>query len=154
VQIRLVPHPPARLDDRPLTLIGQLRRALRLRRYSLRTEEAYVGWVRRFVRFSGLRHPRGLLPSDVRRFLSHLAEEEKVSASTQNQALAAILFLYRHALRAPLPWLDGIERARRPLRLPVVLTRAETGRVIDGISGTAKLLAILMYGSGLRLMER
>jgi integron integrase len=144
---------PVRLDDRPLTLIGQMRRVLRLRHYSRRTEEAYVAWTRRFVRFHGMRHPRELEPAAVRAFLSDLAVRERVSASTQNQALAALLFLYREVLRVSLPWLEGIERAKRPARLPVVLTRGEVAQVLAGMSGSAKLVAILMYGSGLRLME-
>lgn len=141
------------LDDRPLTLVGQYRRVLRLRRYSRRTEAAYIAWVRRFVRFHGMQHPRAMTPSHVRAFLSHLTIEQKVSASTQNQALASLLFLYRDVLRMPLPWLDGIERAKRPRRLPCVLTREEAWRMIDGLSGSSKLIAILMYGSGLRLTE-
>jgi integron integrase len=145
--------PRIALDDRPLTLIGQLRRVVRLRHYSPRTEGAYVGWVKRYVRFHSLRHPRSLTPADVRAFLGHLAQDRSVSASTQNQALAAPLFLYRDVLRTPLPWLEGIERAKRPSRLPVVLTRAEASRVIDAIPGACRLLAILMYGSGLRITE-
>ncbi|HEX9565231.1 MAG TPA: integron integrase [Gemmatimonadaceae bacterium] len=146
-----VPH--TAIDDRPLTLIGQLRRVIRLRHYSPRTETAYVSWVRQFVRFHAGRHPRSLLPGDVRSFLSHLSQGRSVSASTQNQALAALLFLYRDVLRMQLPWLEGIERAKRPVRLPVVLTREETTRVIDALAGASRLLAILMYGSGLRVTE-
>jgi integron integrase len=141
------------LDDRPLTLVGQYRRVLRLRHYSRRTEAAYIAWVRRFVRFHGMQHPRTMTPNHVRAFLSHLSIERKVSASTQNQALASLLFLYRDVLRMPLPWLDGIERAKRPMRLPSVLTREETWRMIDGLSGCSQVLAVLMYGSGLRLTE-
>jgi integron integrase len=100
-----------------------------------------------------MQHPRSLTPTHVRSFLSHLSVERSVSASTQNQALAALLFLYRDVLRMPLPWLEGIERAKRPHRLPSVLTRDETWRVIDAMSGRAQDLAILMYGSGLRLSE-
>jgi integron integrase len=145
-----VPGMHNRLEDRPLTLLGRLRRAIRLRRYSVRTEEAYVDWVRRFVRFAGMRHPQSLTPADVRAFLSSL---RNVSASTQNQALAALLFLYRRVLRAPLPWLEGFERAKQRRRLPVVLTHNEVHILIDGLSGTRRLIATLMYGSGLRLME-
>lgn len=141
------------LDDRPLTLIGQYRRVIRLRHYSPRTEAAYIAWVRRFVRFHGMQHPRSMSPSHVRAFLSHLSSQRQVSASTQNQALAALLFLYRDVLRMSLPWLGGIERAKRPMRLPSVLTHDEAWRVIDGLSGTSQMLAILMYGSGLRLTE-
>jgi integron integrase len=141
------------LDDRPLTLVGQYRRVLRLRHYSSRTEAAYIAWVRRFVRFHGMEHPRTMTPNHVRSFLSHLSIERKVSASTQNQALASLLFLYRDVLRMPLPWLDGIERAKRPMRLPSVLTREETWLMIDGLSGCSQVIAVLMYGSGLRLTE-
>ena len=132
------------LDDRPLTLIGQLRRGLRLRRYSPRTEEAYVSWVRRFVRFHDMRHPRQLGAAEVRAFLSELAVGRRVSASTQNQAFAALAFLYRDVLRCGLPWLEGIERAKRPARLPVVLTRHEVHRILTGLSGSARLAATLM----------
>jgi integron integrase len=144
---------PFPLDDRPLTLIGQLRRAMRLRRYSLRTEEAYVGWVRRFVRFHGRRHPRYLGVADVRAFLTDLAVRGRVSASTQNQARAAVLFLYSEVLRQRLPWQDEVARAKRPVRLPVVLTRAEVAVVLAALTGSTRLVAILLYGAGLRLME-
>lgn len=144
---------PVLLDDRPLTLIGQLRRVIRLRHYSARTEATYVGWVRRFVRFHAMQHPRSLSPRHIRAFLSHLSIGGSVSASTQNQALAALLFLYRDVLRMPLPWLEGIERAKRPVRLPSVLTRDEVWHVIEGLPRRSRTLAILMYGSGLRLTE-
>lgn len=147
------PPSPFPLDDRPLTLIGQLRRAMRLRRYSPRTEEAYVGWVRRFVRFHGMRHPRDLEAADVRAFLSDLAVRGRVSASTQNQARAALYFLYGEVLRQRLPWVEGVERAKRPRHLPVVLTRDEVGALMAGLTGAPRLVAILMYGAGLRLME-
>jgi integron integrase len=151
--LRVVNIAPVRLDDKPLTLIGQLRERARLRHYSKRTEAAYVLWTRRFVRFHAMRHPRMLGPNDVSAFLSDLATRLHVSASTQNQALAALLFLYRDVLRAPLPWLEGVERARTPARLPVVLTRAEVAKVLEEMSAAPKLIAMLMYGSGLRLME-
>lgn len=141
------------LDDRPLTLIGQLRRTIRLRHYSRRTEETYVSWVRRFVKFHGMQHPRNLEPSHVRAFLSHLAEQGKVSSSTQNQALAALLFLYRDVLRMPLPWLEGFDRAKRPQRLPVVMTRDEVARLIGALPESSRVLALLMYGGGLRVSE-
>jgi integron integrase len=144
---------PVRLDDKPLTLIGQLRAIARMRRYSKRTESAYVMWTRRFVRFHGMRHPRTLGPNDVRSFLGDLATRLRVSASTQNQALAALLFLYRDVLRAPLPWLEGVERARTPARVPVVLTRSEVAKVLEAMTSAPKLIATLMYGGGLRLME-
>ena len=144
---------PFPLDDRPLTLIGQLRRAMRLRRYSPRTEEAYVAWVRRFVRFHGRRHPRYLGVADVRAFLTELAVRRRVSASTQNQARAALMFLYAEVLRQPMPWLTDVARAKSPLQLPVVLTRSEVAAVLAPLTGGAWLVATLMYGAGLRLME-
>lgn len=144
---------PVALDDRPLTLVSQYRRVIRLRHFSPRTEAAYVAWLRRFVRFHGMQHPRAMTAGHVRDFLSHLSSRQRVSASTQNQALAALLFLYRDVLRMPLPWLHGLERAKRPRRLPSVLTREDAWRVIDALSGSSQLLAILMYGSGLRVTE-
>jgi integron integrase len=151
--LRAMPSPAAPLDDRPLTLIGQLRAALRLHHYSRRTEEAYVSWVRRFVRFHGMQHPRGLDVTHVRAFLSDLATRGMVSASTQNQAAAALMFFYRDVLSISLPWADGVVRAKRPQRLPIVLTRGEVAQVIAGMGGPARLVAFLMYGAGLRLME-
>lgn len=138
---------------RPATLIGRLREAIRARHYSRRTEEAYVGWVRRFIVWSGRRHPRELGAGDVRRFLSRLATVRRVSASTQNQALSALVFLYREVLADPLPEVEGVVRAKRPRRLPVVLTRAEASSVIERLQGPTRLVAILLYGSGLRLLE-
>jgi len=137
------------------SLIAALRGALRLRHYSIRTEEAYVGWVCRFVRFSGLRHPRELGPSDVTRFLSSLAVERRVSASTQNQALSALVFLYRDVLDMPVGWLNALVRAKRPGRLPVVLTRDEVRRVLSRLrdGGAATLVVGLLYSTGMRLLE-
>jgi integron integrase len=134
-------------------LLPSLREALRLRHYSPRTEEAYVAWVRRFVRANDLRHPRDLGPVEVRRFLSDLATERRVSASTQNQALAALLFLYRAVLEQPLGGLDEVVRAKRPHRLPVVLSRVEVRQVLDRMTGVPRLMAVLLYGAGLRLRE-
>ncbi|HUP01019.1 MAG TPA: integron integrase [Gemmatimonadota bacterium] len=141
-----VPLPAPRLLD-------QVRAAIRVRGYSRRTEKAYVGWIRRYVRFHGTRHPRELAEPEVSQFLTYLAVEQKVSASTQNQALSAILFLYRHVLEQELDWLDGLVRARRPARLPVVLTRSETSAVLDGLRGTPRLMASLLDGAGLRILE-
>src|SRR5579872_1192600 len=137
----------------PKRLIRQLREALQLRQYSPRTEEAYVAWVRRYVRFHGLRHPAELGPDDVTRFLSSLATERQVGASTQNQALAAVLFLYREVLGQDVGWLGGIVHAKRSARLPVVLSRAEERAVLQRMSGPPHLVALLLYGSGLRLLE-
>lgn len=126
---------------------------MRLRYLSPRTEEAYVMWIKRFVRFSGTRHPSVLGEHDVTAFLTHLAVTERVAASTQSQACAAILFLYREVLRSPLPWLDGMVRSKRPSRMPSVLTRDEARAVISAMRGVPRLAALVMYGAGLRLME-
>jgi integron integrase len=134
-------------------LLDRVREALRVRHYSYRTEQQYVGWIRRFVIFSGRRHPAGLGAPDVELFLSHLAISRHVSPATQAQALAAILFLYKHVLNADLPWLGSVIRATRPKRLPVVLTRTEVRRVLQQLHGKYWLIASLLYGSGLRLME-
>ena len=138
------------------SLLSDMRRALRLRHYSGRTEEAYVAWVRRFIRFCGMHHPRELGPSDVTRFLSSLAVEGQVSASTQNQALAAIVFLYRDVLSMPVGWLNSLVRAKRGARVPVVLTRSEVRELfarLGGGTGAAGLVIELLYGSGMRLLE-
>jgi integron integrase len=139
-------------ESRP-KLLDQVRAKLRLKHYSLRTEKAYVDWIRRFILFHGKRHPREMGAEEVVAFLSHLAVERTVAASTQNQALAALLFLYREVLEVDLPWLHGLERAKRPQRLPTVLTARETGAVLDRLDGTLALLARLLYGTGMRLME-
>ena len=132
-----------------------LRAAVRLRHYSKRTEESYVGWVRRFVKSSGMRHPRELGPGDVSRFLSYLAVEGKVSASTQNQALSALVFLYKEVLDMPVGWLSALVRAKRPLRVPVVFTKDEVRRVFERLKGrgTPALVAGVLYGTGMRLLE-
>jgi integron integrase len=145
------PSPPPYFR-RP-TLLSAMRQALRARRYSRRTEKAYVAWVRRFLLFHGKRHPRELGEAEITAFLSALATRRRVSASTKNQALSAILFLYRHVLRLELPWLDGLVRARRPGRLPVVLTQAEARALLAELDGSPRLLASLLYGAGLRLLE-
>jgi integron integrase len=137
----------------PPRLLEQVRIAARTRHLSPRTEKAYVGWVRRFVKYHGMRHPRELNAPHVREFLEHLAVTDNVSASTQNQALSALLFLFRAVLRVELDPLGPIVRARRPRRLPVVLTRAEVALVLSELSGTPQLVASLLYGSGLRLLE-
>ena len=134
-------------------LLDVVRATLRSKHYSPRTEDAYVGWIRRFVRFHGRRHPREMGEAEVTAFLSSLAVEGQVAASTQNQALSAILFLYGEVLRVDLDWLHGLVRARRPARLPVVLTPDEVRRLLAALDGTVWLMASLMYGSGLRLLE-
>lgn len=139
--------------SKPLTLLGAVRENIRLRHYSLRTEKTYIGWVRRYVRFCGGRHPRGLGADALTTFLTHLSVDLKVSASTQNQALQALLFLYRDVLKLDLPFLDQIVRATKPARLPVVLTRDEVRRVLAHLAGRTRLVVGLLYGSGLRLTE-
>ena len=136
-------------------LLGELRRALRVRHYSRRTEEAYVAWVRRFVKFCGLRHPRALGQAEVTRFLSNLAVHRHVSASTQNQALSALVFLYRDVLETPVGWLAALVRAKRPARMPMVLSRDEVRRVLSRLKGrgASALVAGVLYGTGMRLLE-
>lgn len=136
-----------------LRLLDQVRREIRTRRYSLRTERAYVLWVKRFVRFHEVRHPRELGAPEIREFLSWLALSEKVSASTQDQARSALLFLYREVLRMPVTALEGIPQAKTERRLPVVLGADEVLRVFAELTGPYWLMVGLMYGSGLRLME-
>jgi hypothetical protein len=134
-------------------LCERVRREIRLRHYSIRTEQAYLDWTGRFLEFLGGEDPVAAGTAGVRRFLEHLALERKVSSSTQNQAFNALLFLYREILQQPLGDLTETARARRPRRLPTVLTRSELERVFAALSGTHRLLARLMYGAGLRLME-
>jgi integron integrase len=140
-------------ESRPPRLLDRVRLAIRARHYSLRTEEAYVAWIRRFILFHGKRHPIEMGEAEINAFLTDLAVRGGVSASTQSQALAAILFLYRHVLEKPLPALTEIVRAKRPRRLPTILTRAEVRAVIGRLGGPERLVAILLYGSGLRLLE-
>jgi integron integrase len=134
-------------------LLDRVRAAIRGRHYSRRTEEAYVHWIRRFILHHGKRHPLELAANEVNAFLEFLAVEKRVSASTQNQALCAILFLYEKVLCRPLDRLEGVVRARRPKRLPVVLARDEVKLVFDQLDGTPRLVCLLLYGSGLRLLE-
>lgn len=135
------------------TLTEEVRSRIRARHLSLRTEKTYLQWIRRFVRFHGRRHPRDMGPREIESFLSSLAVDRRVAASTQNQALSAILFLYRAVLEVDLPWLENLVHAKRPQRLPVVLTRAEVQRVLAHLDGTDWLVASLLYGSGMRLTE-
>jgi integron integrase len=145
-------HTAVQADAKP-RLLDQVRLAVRVRHFSLRTEEAYVAWIRRFIHFHGTRHPAELEAGDVARYLSHLASQGRVGASTQNQALSALLFLYRDVLGRDFGWLSGVVRAKRPKRLPVVLTRTEVRAIFDRLDGTRLLMAELLYGSGLRLLE-
>jgi integron integrase len=134
-------------------LLEQMRAALRVRHYSLRTEQAYLGWARRFIRYHGRRHPRELGKAEIEAFLSELATHGKVAASTQNQALNALVFLYREVLGTRELDLRDVVRAKRPARLPVVLSRAEVKLVLAELRGKHRLVATLLYGSGLRLLE-
>ncbi len=134
-------------------LLDRVRAALGVRHYSRRTEEAYVAWIRRYILFHGKRHPADMGSSELTAFLSSLALNGRVAASTQNQALSALLFLYREVLELDVPWLDGLVRAKRPQRLPVVLTRDEVRAVLRLLNGVPRLMASLLYGSGLRLLE-
>jgi len=137
----------------PPKLLDRLRHACRVRHFSIRTEDAYAAWTERFIRFHGIKHPETMGEAEVNLFLTHLAVERHVSASTQNQALVALLFLYEHVLNRPLDRIEGVIRANRPRRLPVVLTRDEVRRVLAELDGTYRLIGELMYGSGLRLLE-
>ncbi len=130
-----------------------MRAEIRLRHYSIRTEETYVDWARRFILFHDKRHPKEMGAAEVRDFLSHLAVSRNVAASTQNQAKSALLFLYREVLHIELPWLDEVIVAKSPRRLPVVLTQTEMRRLLDAMSGTMGLVASLLYGTGMRLLE-
>jgi integrase len=134
-------------------LLDRVRDAIRVRHYSRRTEKTYVAWIKRYIFFHGKRHPVEMGAPEVTRFLTWLATDGKVAASTQNQALNALLFLYRVVLEQELPWLDEVVRARRPEHLPVVLTRDEVRTVLERLDGTPRLMAVLLYGAGLRLLE-
>jgi len=142
----LSPLPPPRL-------LQQLRDRIRLRHYSLRTERTYGHWVKRYVAFHGMRHPREMGAEEVTSFLSSLATERNVAAATQNQALSAILFLYKEVLGTELPWLDEVRRAKKPRHLPTVLTQSEVRALLAHIEGTNGLIARVLYGTGMRLME-
>ena len=133
--------------------MDQVRMSIRTRHYSLRTEQTYINWIRQFIVFNSKRHPAELGAPEVTNFLSYLAVNRKVAASTQNQALAAILFLYRHVLKQELPWLNDVTRAKRPTRVPLVFTREEVHALLEQLSHTNWLMASLLYGSGLRLKE-
>ncbi|MFQ3662439.1 integron integrase [Roseiflexus sp.] len=141
------------MSSNPPRLLDRVREALRRKHYALRTEEAYVGWIRRFILFHGKQHPQHLGHAEVQAFLTDLAVTQHVAASTQNQALSALLFLYNEVLQQPLDGPVDSVRAKQPTRLPTVLTRDEVTRVLDGLRGVHHLMASLLYGSGLRLME-
>jgi integron integrase len=134
-------------------LLDQVRDAIRRLHYSRRTEEAYAHWIKRFIYFSGRRHPAAMGAAEVTAFLNDLARERNVAAATQNQALSALVFLYREVLGSALPWLDELERVRRPARVPTVLSPGEVERLLGAMAGTKWLMASLLYGAGLRLRE-
>lgn len=134
-------------------LLDQVRDAIRVKHFSIRTEQAYTDWIRRFILFHGKRHPREMAEPEVTAFLTHLARDRNVAASTQNTALSALLFLYKEVLKQEIGWLEGVERAKKPARLPVVLSTDEVRRVFARLHGRDRLMAGLLYGSGLRLME-
>jgi integron integrase len=134
-------------------LVQKIRNQIRLRHYSLRTESTYIQWIRQFLQFHNLKNPLTLNKEEISKFLSYLAIQRKVAASTQNQALAAILFLYRDVLNKPFGWLEDVERAKRPARIPTVLSKKEALSIIQCLEGTKWIMVSLLYGSGLRLME-
>ncbi len=140
------------MSEKPRKLLDQVRDVLRLKHYALRTEEAYVDWIRRFILFHHKRHPREMGAAEITAFLTHLAVVDNVAASTQNQALAALLFLYREVLQQDLGPVEPVH-AKKPQRLPVVLTREEVRQVLNQMQGTHQLMAKLLYGTGMRLME-
>lgn len=148
-----VPGAEIPVDPAAPKLLDQVRIALRTRHYSRRTEDAYLLWIRRYIVANGKRHPATMGAGEVQQFLSALATEKHVAASTQNQALAALVFLYDKVLDVRLPWIEDLVRAKRPHRLPVVLTREEVAAVLRGMHGTAQLMGALLYGTGMRVLE-
>jgi integron integrase len=150
------PHPlpiPQPAIGQPPKLLDRVRAAIRVRHYSLRTEEAYIAWIKRFIFFHGVRHPQEMGAAEINQFLTHLAVDGHVSASTQNQAFCALLFLYEKVLEVPFEQLQGVIRAKHPERLPVVLNRDELQAVLARIEGVPRLVVLLLYGAGLRLLE-
>ena len=145
--------PDKSTTEKPPKLLDQVRDKLRVKHYSIRTEESYVGWIKRYIYFHDKRHPKNMGARDIEAFLTHLAVQGKVAAATQNLAKSALLFLYREVLEIQLPWLDNITQAKAPKRLPVVLTVSEVQAVLSRLTGTHALIASLLYGGGMRLME-
>lgn len=141
------------MTEKPIKLLDQVRTQLRTKHYSIRTEDAYVDWAKRYILFHRKRHPAEMGKEELEAFLSHLAVERRVAASTQSQAKSALLFLYQHVLHQDVAWLTDIVSAKQPQRLPTVLTIEEARRVMDGLAGTQALIGSLLYGSGLRLLE-
>ena len=144
---------PIASDRHKPKLLDQVRDVIRRKHYSVRTEQAYIDWIKRFIIYHNKRHPVEMAGEDVARFLTHLARDLNVAASTQNQALSALLFLYKQVLRQEFGSLEAVERAKESHRVPVVLTRDEVHRIFAHLHGAPKLMAGLLYGSGLRLME-
>lgn len=140
------------MNDQP-RLLDQVKSLIRVKHYSIRTERSYVSWIKQYIRFHDVKHPKDMGVREVEKFLSYLAVTRKVSASTQNQALSALLFLYRDVLKIKLPNVEDVTRAKLPEKVPVVFTREEASAVIQRLDGTLKIMAQLLYGSGLRLME-
>jgi integron integrase len=140
------------VPDSPRLLV-RVREIIRRKHYSIRTEQAYVDWIKRFIYFHDKRHPSELGATGVEAFLTYLAVDRQVSAATQNQAQSALLFLYREVLRVELPWLDGVARAKTPVKLPVVLTADEVACILDRLTGAHRLIGRLLYGTGMRILE-
>src|SRR5450830_1096974 len=140
-------------NTEPPKLLEQVRGKIRLKHYSIRTEQTYVDWIKRYILHFDKQHPKDLGAAEVEQFLTHLAVHGKVAASTQNQAKSALLFLYKEVLGSELPWLDEVERAKTPKRLPVVLTQAEIQQILSHLDGTHHLIVSLLYGTGMRIME-
>ncbi len=134
-------------------LLEDVRDTLRLRHYSYRTEKSYIYWIRKFILFHQKRHPAEMGKDEIRNYLTFLARQRKVSASTQNQALSALLFLYKHVLQKEIGYIDQIERAKKPKRIPVVFSKAEAKQILAQLNGKYWLAAALMYGAGLRVLE-
>ena len=149
----VISHSPSIPPASPPKLLDRVRWHLRVKHYSIRTEKTYVDWIRRFILFHGKRHPNDMAEEEISTFLTHLAVERRVAASTQNQALCALLFLYTQVLERKLDFMDKIERVTRPPKIPVVLTPSEAHAVLGRLKGEYRLMAELLYGSGLRLME-
>lgn len=146
----MIPPDP---NPRKKKLLDSVREVIRLKHYSWRTEKTYLDWIKRFILFHDKRHPKTMGAPEVREFLSSLATDRKVAASTQNQAFSALLFLYKEVLKQELPWIENVQRAKRPAKLPVVLTPAEARATLSRMRGTARLMAQMLYGCGLRLNE-
>ena len=151
--LRLAENPPSSSGTPPTKFLDRVRWHLRVKRYSIRTEQVYIDWIRRFILFHNKRHPEQMGEEEIAAFLSHLNLDLHVAASTQNQAFSALLFLYQQVLDRKLAFITGVERVRRPAKVPVVFSRSEARSVIAQLQGDYRLLAELLYGSGLRLME-